>query len=123
MVSFPLTFLYMSMLIAQEFPDYASDINQAKRSLLIRIGWQRGMLVHNVLILLGFIIFGVAFALGLPITVAWPIIFVLPVGLFQLWMMIRIGDGAKPNWNLLNLVSISTFGLAAYILTFAFWTH
>jgi hypothetical protein len=81
------------------------------------------MVFHNVLILLSFIILGLAFVLGLPLSVAWPIIFVLPVALYQVWMMNRIADGAKPNWNILILIAIASFGLAAYILTFAFWTH
>jgi 1,4-dihydroxy-2-naphthoate octaprenyltransferase len=123
MLVFPLTTLHISMLLALEFPDYAADIKQEKRSMLIRIGWQRGMLFHNVLILLSFVLFGLAFTLGLPLSVAWPVIFVLPVALYQVWMMNRIADGAKPNWNILILISIATFILTAYILTFAFWTH
>jgi hypothetical protein len=50
-------------------------------------------------------------------------VFVLPIGLYQIWIMNRIADGARPNWNLLLLVALSTFSLTAYILTFAFWTH
>jgi 1,4-dihydroxy-2-naphthoate octaprenyltransferase len=123
MVSFPLTLLYLSMLLALEFPDYASDLKQGKKPILVRIGWQRAMLIHNLMILGGFVILGIAFALGLPLTVAWPVVFVLPVGLYQIWIMNRIADGAKPNWNLLSLVALSTFGLTAYILVFAFWTH
>jgi hypothetical protein len=38
-------------------------------------------------------------------------------------MMVRIGEGAKPNWNLLGLTALSTFGLTSYILTYAFWIH
>jgi 1,4-dihydroxy-2-naphthoate octaprenyltransferase len=123
MVAFPLTTLHIGMLLALEFPDYASDIIQGNRPAIVRIGWQRGMLLHNFLILISFVILGVAFVFGLPLSVGWPVIFVLPIGLFQIWMMNRIADGAKPNWNLLVLVSISTFGLTTYLLTFAFWTH
>jgi 1,4-dihydroxy-2-naphthoate polyprenyltransferase len=123
MVAFPLTTLHIGMLLALEFPDYASDIKQGKRPVIVRIGWQRGMIIHNLLILVSFVILGIAFVFGLPLRVGWPVIFVLPIGLFQIWMMNRIADGAKPNWNLLVLVSISTFGLTTYLLTFAFWTH
>jgi len=123
MVAFPLTTLHMGLLLALEFPDYASDIKQGKRPAIVRIGWQRGMLIHNILILVSFVFLGMAFVFGLPLSVGWPVIFVLPIGLFQIWMMNRIADGAKPNWNLLVLVAISTFGLTTYLLTFAFWTH
>jgi 1,4-dihydroxy-2-naphthoate octaprenyltransferase len=123
MIAFPLTTLYIAMLLALEFPDYASDLKQIRRSILIRIGWQRGMILHNIFILGSFVIMGLAFAFGLPVSVAWPVFLAFPVGLFQIWMMNRIADGAKPNWNLLTLVSISTFYLTAYLLTFAFWIH
>jgi 1,4-dihydroxy-2-naphthoate octaprenyltransferase len=123
MVAFPLTLLHLSMLFAMELPDYASDIKQGKKPILVRIGWQRGMQIHNLLILGGFVILGLAFALGLPIRVAWPVVFVLPIGLYQIWMMNRIAEGAKPNWSLLLLVATATFSLTAYILAFAFWTH
>ncbi len=123
MVAFPLTTLHIGMLLAMELPDYASDLKQARQSLMVRVGWQRGMLLHNVMILVGFVILGLAFIFGLPIRVGWPVIFVLPIGLFQIWLMNRIEDGIKPNWNLLILVAASTFGLTAYLLTFAFWTH
>lgn len=123
MVAFPLTTLHIGMLLAMEFPDYASDITEGKRPAIVRVGWQRAMQLHNVLILGSFVIFGLAFALGLPFHIAWPVIFVLPVGLYQMWIMNRIADGARPNWNLVELVAVSTFGLTAYILTFAFWTH
>lgn len=120
---FPLTTLYLGMLLAFEFPDYAADIKQGKKPIIVRIGWQRGMLLHNLLILGSFFILGLAFIFGLPLSIGWPVIFVLPVGIFQIWMMIRIADGAKPNWNLLVLVALSTFGLTTYLMTFAFWTH
>lgn len=123
MVAFPLTTLHISMLLAFEFPDYASDIKQGNRPMLVRVGWQRGMLMHNLMVLGGFVILGLAFVFGLPLRVGWPVLFVLPIGLFQVWMMNRIADGARPNWNLLVLIAISTFGLTAYLLTFAFWTH
>ncbi len=123
MVAFPLTTLHIGMLLALELPDYASDISQGKRPLLIRLGWQRGMLLHNLLIILSFIILGMAFIFGLPLNVVWPVILVFPFAVFQIWQMNRIADGVKPNWNLLVLSAISTFGLAAYILTYAFWTH
>jgi 1,4-dihydroxy-2-naphthoate octaprenyltransferase len=123
MVSFPLTLLHISMLLALELPDYASDLIQGKKPILIRIGWLKGMQIHNILIFGSFIIIGLALALGLPLNVVWPVVFVVPIGIFQIWMMNRIGEGAKPNWNLLMLIATSTFALTAYILAFAFWTH
>ena len=94
-----------------------------QKPIIIRIGWQAAMLAHNILVLGSFVILGIAFVFGLPFRIVWPVLFVLPVGVFQVWMMNRIGEGAKPNWNLLVLVALSSFGLTTYILTFAFWIN
>ena len=123
MVTIPLALLHLGMLLALEFPSYASDIQLDKKPILVRIGWQRGMLLHNLLILCSFIVFGLAFVLGLPLSLGWPVFFVLPVAVFQILMMVRIGEGAKPNWNLLGLTALSTFGMTSYILTYTFWIH
>ncbi len=123
MVAFPLTILHIGMLLALEFPDYGSDMVQVKRAILVRIGWQRGMLIHNICIIGSFTIIALAFIFGLPLRVGWPVLLVFPVGLYQIWIMNRIADGIKPNWNLLVLTSVSSFGLTAYLLTFAFWIH
>jgi 1,4-dihydroxy-2-naphthoate octaprenyltransferase len=123
MVTFPLTFLYLGMILALELPDYASDLKQGKKPFLIRIGWQKGMQLHNTLILGSFGLLGLAFVFGLPFHVGWPVFFVLPVAVYQAWMMNKISDGAKPNWNLLILVAISSFSLTTYSITYTFWTH
>ena len=123
MVSLPLAILFLGMLIALEFPSYASDIKLGNKPVLIRIGWQKGMLLHNILIFCSFLTFGIALILGMPLSIGWPVIFILPIGLLQIWMMNRIASGTKPNWNLLILIALSTFCLTVYLLTFSFWIH
>ena len=123
MIAVPLTTLHIGMLLAMELPDYASDLKQTKQPVMVRVGWQGGMILHNIMILGSFVVIGIAFLFGLPIRVVWPVFFVFPIGLFQIWLMNRIADGAKPNWDLLVLVAASTFGVTAYLLTFAFWIH
>jgi 1,4-dihydroxy-2-naphthoate octaprenyltransferase len=111
------------MMLAFEFPDYASDVKFGKATLLVRMGWRQGMRVHNALVLGGFILLGVCWALGLPLRIALPGLLVLPIGALQVWMMNRIEDGAKPNWTLFTMVAAATFGLTAYVLTYGFWTR
>ena len=123
MVAFPLVILFLGILLALELPGYASDLKYGKKPVLIRIGWQRGMLLHNILVLGSFVLFGLAFVFGMPLSIGWPVFIVLPVALFQIWMMNRIAEGAKPNWNLLALSAVSTFWLTTYLLTFSFWIH
>ncbi len=123
MTTFPLTTLCLAMLLAFDLPDYGTDLKYGKRNLMVRVGWQAGMTLHNLLILISYLLLALAILLGLPLAVAWPGFLTLPLGLFEIWFMNRIGAGAKPNWFALTLSAFALFGLTAYLLTFAFWTR
>ena len=123
MSGFPLLLLHLAMMVAFEFPDYAADMKYEKSTLLVRIGWQRGMQLHNLLILGGFALLGVAWALGMPSPIVIPGLLVLPIGAYQVWMMNRIEAGGRPNWLLLTAVAAVIFGLTAYLLAYGFWTR
>jgi 1,4-dihydroxy-2-naphthoate polyprenyltransferase len=121
MSTFPLTTLHLAMMITFELPDYATDIKYEKRTLLVRLGWERGMSLHNLLIFTNFVLLGIALIYGMPISIALPPLLLLPLGLFQIWTMNRIALGAKPNWRLLTLTAVLLYGLSAYLLAFSFW--
>jgi 1,4-dihydroxy-2-naphthoate octaprenyltransferase len=123
MSTFPLTALHLSMMLAYELPDYGSDLRYEKKTLMVRMGWQSGMLIHNLLILASYLLLGLAMVYGLPLPIALPGFFTLPLGLFQIWQMRRIADGRPPNWTALTLGSAMLFALTAYLLAFSFWTR
>jgi len=123
MSTFPLTSLHLAMMIAFEFPDYLNDIKYEKLTLLVRVGWQRGMVLHNILILSAFLLLGLAATFDLPLAIVLPALIPLPLGLLQIWQMRRIGGGAKPNWTTLGFTAVVLFGSVAYLLAFAFWTR
>jgi len=123
MATFPLTALHLAMMLVFELPDYAVDIKYEKQTLLVRMGWERGMLMHNLLILMAYLILGLAAFLGLPLAIALPAFLSLPLGLFQIWMMNRIADGAKPNWQALTFTAAALLGVTTYLLLFTFWTR
>lgn len=123
MATFPLTLLHLAMMLAFEFPDYATDLRLGKRTLLVRMGWQRAVVLNNLLILGAYLTLGLAAVFGLPFYIALPSLLTLPLGLLQIWQMRRIAEGAKPNWTALTLTGIALFSVVAYLLTFAFWTR
>jgi 1,4-dihydroxy-2-naphthoate octaprenyltransferase len=123
MSTFPLTMLFLAMLLANQLPEYHLDVHRHWQNLLVRLGWERGMIFHNLLILGAFLLIGIAMFFGLPAPVGLPVFFVLPLGLFQIWYITRIAAGVKPNWRVLNLTALLTFGLTAYLFAFTFWTR
>jgi 1,4-dihydroxy-2-naphthoate octaprenyltransferase len=123
MITFPITALYLAMLLALSLEGYASDEKYRRKTSMVRLGWQRGMNLHNLLILFGFLLFGLAAILGLPWSLTWPGLLGLPLGLFQIWQMSLIASGAKPRWRLLSFNAVATVVLTAYLVTFTLWTH
>ncbi len=123
MSTFPLTTLHLAMMIVFEFPDYLNDLKFEKYTLLVRVGWERGMVLHNILILTGFLLLGLAATFGLPLAIVLPALIPLPLGLLQIWQMRRIAGGGKPNWTTMGFTAIVLFGSIAYLLAFTFWTR
>lgn len=123
MTTFSLTALHLAMMIVFEFPDYFNDLKFDKYNLLVRIGWERGMVMHNLLILTAFLLLGLAATFGLPLAIALPAFIPLPLGLLQIWQMRRIAGGSKPNWSTMSFTAVVLFGSVAYLLAFTFWTR
>jgi len=123
MITFPIITLHLAMSIALQFSSFASDTRKNRVSILVRLGWERGLIFHNLLILGSFLLMGAAMLFGLPASIAIPTYAVLPLGLFQIWYLSRIGVGAKPNWRALNITAILTFGLTVYLLLFRLLTR
>ena len=123
MSTFPLTSLHLAMMITFEFPDYFNDIKHDKLTLLVRVGWQRGMILHNILILSAFLLLGLGATFGLPLAIVLPALIPLPLGLLQIWQMRRIDAGAKPNWTTMGFTAVVLFASVAYLLAFTFWTR
>ncbi len=123
MATFPLGVLHLAMLMAYGFPNFARDRRLERKSLLMRMGWENGMMVHNLLILAAFLLLGLAAVFGFPGFAAYPSFLLLPLGVFQIVLMQRVAAGAKPNWNAITFGPTALFGVLAYILAFSFWTH
>jgi 1,4-dihydroxy-2-naphthoate octaprenyltransferase len=123
MVTFPITAFLLAMIIIFELPEYARDIKYDRQVLSVRMGWQNTMILHNILIICGYGLLIIALVFGLPVNLVFPVLFTLPIGGYQIWMLNKISDGARPNWKLLKITATTLFILPAYLLTFAFWTR
>jgi 1,4-dihydroxy-2-naphthoate octaprenyltransferase len=123
MSTFPLTALGLALALVYELADYVSDLKRNRRTLMVRVGWQRGMALHNGMILGAFLLVGLAITFGLPLFIGLSALLPLPLGLLQIWQMRRISEGARPNWRALKLTAVMLFATTAYFLTFSYWTR
>ncbi|MCX7976699.1 MAG: prenyltransferase [Bellilinea sp.] len=120
--NFPLLALFLALTLATSLETYFSEIKAGRQNMMIRLGWQRGMNLHNLLIGLAFLLVGISPLAGLAWSLTWPRLLVLPVGIFQIFQMVQIANGAKPNWRLLRLTAVASFGLLLYLQVFSLWT-
>jgi len=120
-LTLPLTFIFMAMKIALEFKTYGFDGSHARQSLVTRVGWQNALVMHNLFILLAYVLLGVFMLLGLPWSLTWPPLLTLPFGVLQILHLIGISNGAKPKWQYLTWLSIGLFLLMVYMMTISLW--
>jgi 1,4-dihydroxy-2-naphthoate octaprenyltransferase len=120
-LTLPLTTLYLALTLATSLEHYFEQIKRGQQNLMIRLGWQRGMFLHNLCILLAYLTIGLGVFFGVPWTLTWPRLLTLPIGLFQIWQIWQIGIGAKPRWRLLRITAYATFAITAYLLGLTLW--
>jgi 1,4-dihydroxy-2-naphthoate octaprenyltransferase len=114
----PLVLFNFAMILAFELPDYLTDLRFGKRTLMVRVGWENGMRLHDAAIIVAVLALVAGVALGMPAHVTVGLLIVLPLAAAQAWQMGRVRRGARPNWTLLTGGAVALYSLAAY-LTFA----
>lgn len=118
----PLTFLLLAYMLVADFPSFAVDQKMERRTLLTRLGWQRAIPLHHVLILFAFLLLASSPSFGMPGRLIWPVFLDLPFAAVQIIWLQRIARGGRTLWNFIVPLSAAVFGLAVYLLTFSFWT-
>jgi len=120
---FPLFPLHLSMVLVLRLKTYPDDIRKDRKTLLVRLGWQRGVFIQNLMVLSGFLLFGVALAFGRPFRLILPVFLTLPAAGYLIWYLSSLQDGAPVRWPLITLLSLVTFFLPVYLITFTIWSR
>ena len=119
--TFPLFLIALSYFIAINFPAYADDLKYERRSLLMSLGWQRAVPIHNGLLIVAYLFLTAVPFTGVPFGLVWPALLTLPLAAWQIFTLRNIADGAKPLWPVFIATATAIFGLTAYLITLAFW--
>jgi len=117
----PLAFLYLAMRIVRGLENYGKDSLTGRQTMLVRMGWQRGMNLHHLSLIGAYLMVGVSAVLLLPWSLTWPMLLSLPIAVLQILQVQQIAAGAKPNWRLVDLTAIASFGITAYMITLTLW--
>lgn len=120
-LAIPLTLLAFAYFVVMDFPTFLSDEKLDRVTLLTRLGWERVVPLHHLILLSGYLLFAIMSLFGLPLSFIWPAFLTLPFALFQIYQLRTIAMGAQPNWTLLTATALAVFVLTAYFLTLTFW--
>jgi 1,4-dihydroxy-2-naphthoate polyprenyltransferase len=118
----PLVFIQFAMLLAFEFPDEPSDRQAGKRTLLVRIGSDHGVLVHNIGLFAGVLLIVVGSCTVLPYLSAFIAIATTPVAVGQMVAVSVVGEAHRIRFETVAFLAIFTFSLTAMLLAIVFWT-
>ncbi|MFO8037435.1 MAG: hypothetical protein R6U57_12495 [Anaerolineales bacterium] len=123
LTAFPLFLLHLAMLLVFQLPTYAADLARRKGSMMTKMGWKNGIFLHNLLVILAFLVLSLSLFFGFPSRFVVPVLFALPFGMFQVWYLYKMSQGAPTRWKLLTLTSVVLFLLPAYLFAYSFWTQ
>jgi len=123
LLSMPLSCFLLASLLVQQFSSYSSDCSDCRSTLLVRLGWQKGWHLHNILVILGYAFFVFISLQGISWRMLWPILFTLPLAAGTFFLLAQLANGKKPQWKLMQTMSWALIGLTVYLLTFTFWTR
>ena len=119
----PVTFLSLTAILAMDFPTYVEDLKYARQTLLVRMGWERAIPLHQGLVIMAYALFALEPLFGFSFGLFWPAFLTIPFALLQIYLIRNIALGAKPIWNLITANAIAIFGMTVYFLILAFWLH
>ena len=122
-LSLPLLFFYLASQTSLQFETYGEDLKKGQQALLVSIGWEHGMTLHHILVALGYLGLGFYLYISGAWVIAWPVLLMMSVSLFEIWQLQRIAGGMRPNWGLLKATAITQYLGILYILLFAFLAH
>jgi len=115
MSTIPLAALLFAAFLAFEFPEYASDLNMERQTLMVRLGWETAMKLHDLAIIVAILSFLAAYIIGLPDRVALGALISVPLALAQIWQLNRIKSGLPPRWRTFTLSALILFAMTTYL--------
>lgn len=121
LITFPMTFFYLAMLISNGLKNYFGDMLAGRRSMITVLDWKTSMDLHDWLVLGGLTLLAINSLMGLPWNMVWPLMLTFPVIGFTIYELNRIKNGMKPRWLLLDLSSYSGVIIMLYMILFTVW--
>jgi 1,4-dihydroxy-2-naphthoate octaprenyltransferase len=113
--------IYMAYSLLTHLIHYGQEEKYKVKTVATTLGWEKTMVLHNALILMGYVLMALTALLGFPWFLLWPVFLTFPIALLEIWLMERVRRGRKPLWRIMQFATASVFFIPVYLLGFAFW--
>jgi 1,4-dihydroxy-2-naphthoate octaprenyltransferase len=123
LLTFPLFFLYIAFFIIDNISSVYDSINESSGSLLKKIGSFAVLRLHNLSLLMGYLILLAGTFFELPWKLIWPALMTIPIGLIQIWQVNQILSGRKPNIQALVFTAVCIALFTAYFSILSLWLN
>jgi 1,4-dihydroxy-2-naphthoate polyprenyltransferase len=102
----PLVLLQVNMMLILNLPDEVGDRAAGKRTLVVRLGGERAVALHNGLLVATYLSLPLLLSAGMHPLVAAALLLPAPVALWQAWRLARGAWREPGRWNSLALWAI-----------------
>ncbi len=123
LLTFPLFFLYLAFFIVNNISSVYDSKNKSSGSLIKKIGSFAVLRLHNLSLLMGYLILLAGTFFELPWKLIWPALMTIPIGLIQIWQVNQILSGRKPNIQALEFTAVSIALFTAYFSILSLWLN
>lgn len=118
---FPLFPLHLALILTLRLRSYPEDYRLDRKTIMVRLGWVKGIFLHNLLLLSAFFLFGAAMLFGMPMRLIGPVFLALIPAGYLIWIYSGLEGGAPVRWSLIIFLTLIVFFLPIYMITFTAW--
>lgn len=111
-------FLYVANRTSLLFEQYDREPKAGERSLLNLIGWDNGIKIQNISLLLAYLVFFLYFFRNGSLVLNLPVLITAIFGVFSMYLLVRMARGLKPLWQIIKLTAYLHIFAVCYLLTF-----
>jgi hypothetical protein len=123
LLTFPLFFFFLSFFIVGNISAVHETPIESSGSLIRKIGSFPVLRMHNLSLLMGYLILLAGTFFELPWKLIWPALMTIPIGLLQIWQINQILDGKKPNLTALEFTAATIAIFTTYFSILALWLN
>lgn len=111
-------FLYIATSTLLLFEQYERDQKIRDRSLLDMVGWENGIRIQNISLVLTYLVFFFFFFRNNSLGINLPVLISAIIGVFSMYLLTRMARGMKPHWQIIKATSFLHFFAVCYLIVY-----